>query len=128
MTPAPPKPRRGRPPTPASPVPALDDGLEARLRASMDRTHTVAQRLLDKLEAIEDPTIEQAEGALRVGNLCGVMLGSARRHTESVRNAGKKLSLPIVLSWVREQSPDVKAQVAEECGEAGAERNVLGDG
>lgn len=121
-----PKRPRGRPPNPVSSVPAIDDGLENRLRALVARTADVAEKRLDEYERVTDPSPEMTASIMKTGVECGVLLGHIRRHSDSVRSAGRKLSLPIVLTWAREQSPEVVAKIIGELtgGEPGG--SVLG--
>lgn len=124
--PQPPKRGPGRPHKLASPVPAIDDGLEDRLRSNIGRAVTAAERRLDDYEQLDDPSPEQTSNVMKVAESCGVLLGHVRRHTESVRNAGRKLSLPVVTSWLREQSADVRAQIFDEFSDETKTRSVLG--
>jgi hypothetical protein len=112
VNPRPPRPGPGRP-RKGVPVETIDDGLEDRLRVLIGRTVTAAEARLTEYEDIPTPTPEQTASVMKTGIDCGVLLGHIRRHTESVRSAGRKLSMGIVGSWIDTQDVDTGAAVAE---------------
>ena len=121
----------GRPRKPKSKPPTVgtDDGLVNELRAVVNMAVVAMKAKMIELTTPDPATDKLPEDnvnrAAKLAIEAGVLIGHIRRLDESLRNAARRLTVPIVTLWLRELSPDARAQMIGELVDDGVRPNVL---